>query len=67
MKTVESFLVICEPEFEALWHFEKDETVVVPLCPPGHVKAGVVLVQPCRCNTGAFLYDHNLVFFYYYY
>lgn len=26
MKTVESFLVICEPEFEALWHFEKDET-----------------------------------------
>lgn len=65
MKTVESFLVICEPEFQALWHFEKDETVAVTLCPPGHVEARVVLVQLCRRNTRAFLYDPNLVFFFF--
>ena len=40
MKKVESFLVICEPEFEVWWHFEKGERVVVTLCPPGHVEAG---------------------------
>lgn len=63
VKTVESFLVLCEPEFEASWHFEKDETVVVTSCPPGHVKAGVALMQPCRCSTRAFLYGSNLVSF----
>lgn len=56
VKKVESFSVICEPEFEVWWHFEKGKMVVVTLCPPGHVEAGQSLYSPADMITPGHFY-----------